>query len=1815
MNKNVLTPAIDSPQFSSRLSSHPIERLVVIDPAVEGAQQLKAGVRSGTQAIVLDPQRDGIEQISHILAGYEGLDSISIVAHGQPGGVQLGSAQLGWQTLPAYRERLRQWRQALADDAAILLYSCQVAAGELGRQFVGQLHNIAGVAVAASSTLVGNAGRGGNWDLDVRSGEIHSSLAFAESVLETYPGILPTFPITGNPIFAGSNPAPGLANASSIYIVDPTNPNATELLATMPGQTATTPAFASSAIARAENGIVYLIEGIRTNQGDTRARSEARLGFFDPTTGQVGIIGNGVGSAAPTSGNFVKVGLSAANSSIPNTLFASTVDATTGNELFTINITTGTVSSFGQIAGLLGGSGDMAFDPENPNRLLIISSNNSTNPNAGQLTLYEVDIVSKTAKVVGTTNIPISSGGITAASMAFGEDGNIYFDGPDPSTPGVSALYTMPKNPSSNFAAQVKKLGSLSQSYSDFATLPVATPTVDLVGTKTASKEGSPLQADSKVNVGDTITYTITVSNNSQTTPGQTSLNLFGISISDPIPTGMTNATLVSATITAGTGAVNSPAIANGKLNASIDLNEGATATFVLTAVVTEQVLKDIDNTVTIKPPDGFNLLNPQPDPTVPDTDPDRIDVTAKLDLNSLPPTVNGAPDNPGASTDPNAVPVVNNVAPGESKTLTGLLGNDRDGNVVSYTIHTLPPGAQGTLLLNGVPVTAGQVITPAQLQQLTFQATGGFTGTSFTYCATDNSGLTSKPGTVQLNPPPIPFDKSLPATPGAATLLVEPIRATDLNPDGTVQFFTITELPPPAQGILKVNGQPVNLNQILSPGQIDDLVFDATPGFTGATFKFTATDDDGAVSKAGTVTLTPRLAVPETDDVVDVVQPNTPKQLVGLGGEPDATINAYRITELPPPDQGTLFLGNPAQGGTPVTLNQSLTRDQISQLFFSPTASFAGATFKYQSRNDLGAFDPTPGIVKLNPIDPLPDTKDASVGVAPGQPVTLTGLGGTPGTNATISHFIILSLPPGSQGVLYLGDPRAGGTPVTAGQAISPDQLNRLVFQPSTFFVSTSFQYATVNSFGAIDSTPGTVTLGGSALPPDTTNSSGTIAPGETLNLTGLSGSDPDGTVASFTILTLPPASQGILYLGNPAQGGTPIVAGQKLTPDQISQLFFQATGNFTGASFTYAAVDNLGNEDPTPGIISLLPPGGPPPLEEPPQPRPEDPGTPIVPIVPAPPADTCCPPVPSLPGLPIDTPPDLEGAPVPPKPGRPENDRVFGGRENDEFFGNLGNDSLDGGEGSDTVLGSDGSPVPVGDGLDEDILAGNQGPDLVKGGEGQDSLYGGQDGDRVFGGKDKDVAYGDRGSDVVSGDLGDDVVVGGTGNPNVPDPDGKDTLYGGEGNDSVFGNQGNDLLIGEQGDDRINGGKEDDRIYGDEGNDTLKGEEGADTLLGSRGTATPIGAAGEKDWLSGNRGPDVIKAGEGEDKVYAGKDNDLVYAGKDNDLVYGDQGGDTLVGDQGDDTLVGGNGNPLDPEIGGNDLIFGLEGNDVADGNQGNDSIAGGNGDDSLRGGLNDDLLWGEAGNDRLFGDRGNDTLCGGDGDDTMTGSNGIPGAPGDGRDKLCGGNGNDSMFGNDDDDTLDGQAGNDTMYGGRGGDILNAGSDNDFVFGDFGSDTIDGGDGDDTLVGSNGIPGSSGDAADIIQAGNGDDLVFANEFDDTVSGGAGNDALYGGKGNDAIAGDAGNDVLFGELGDDVLAGGAGVDVFVLTPANGLDTIADFQVGTDLVALTGGLTFAQIAITQTEGAAIVSVGTQQLARLNGVLATSLSAVNFQVV
>ncbi|MEH2403919.1 DUF4347 domain-containing protein, partial [Nostoc sp.] len=165
-------------------------RLVFIDSRVENYQSLVTGVLLNTSIVVLDIERDGIEQIHQILASHRGVNSLHIVSHGAPGRVYLGNSQLSNETLNHYAAQLMGWASALSTDAQLLLYGCEVAKTEQGMAFVQRLSELTGAVVVASDNLTGSTALGGDWKLEVNTGVSVPSLAFQPEVMAAYASVL-----------------------------------------------------------------------------------------------------------------------------------------------------------------------------------------------------------------------------------------------------------------------------------------------------------------------------------------------------------------------------------------------------------------------------------------------------------------------------------------------------------------------------------------------------------------------------------------------------------------------------------------------------------------------------------------------------------------------------------------------------------------------------------------------------------------------------------------------------------------------------------------------------------------------------------------------------------------------------------------------------------------------------------------------------------------------------------------------------------------------------------------------------------------------------------------------------------------------------------------------------------------------------------------------------------------------------------------------------------------------------------------------------------------------------------------------------------------------------------------------------------------------------------------------------------------------------------------------------------------------------------------------------------------------------------------
>ena len=166
--------------------------LVILDPSVPDSHDLSTGVLPGATVWQLDPELDGIVQISEYLDRQQGFTSLHLICHGAPGSLYLGQTKLALDNLNAYRTLLQRWQNAFSN-FDFLLYGCQVAKGERGQTFVNALAEMTGAKIAASADFTGNADWGGTWALEYTTSAIAATLALKPEAIAAYSSVLAVF--------------------------------------------------------------------------------------------------------------------------------------------------------------------------------------------------------------------------------------------------------------------------------------------------------------------------------------------------------------------------------------------------------------------------------------------------------------------------------------------------------------------------------------------------------------------------------------------------------------------------------------------------------------------------------------------------------------------------------------------------------------------------------------------------------------------------------------------------------------------------------------------------------------------------------------------------------------------------------------------------------------------------------------------------------------------------------------------------------------------------------------------------------------------------------------------------------------------------------------------------------------------------------------------------------------------------------------------------------------------------------------------------------------------------------------------------------------------------------------------------------------------------------------------------------------------------------------------------------------------------------------------------------------------------------------
>jgi uncharacterized repeat protein (TIGR01451 family)/gliding motility-associated-like protein len=535
--------------------------------------------------------------------------------------------------------------------------------------------------------------------------------------------------------------------------------------------------------------------------------------------------------------------------------------------------------------------------------------------------------------------------------------------------------------------------------------------------------------------------------------------------------------------------------------------------------------------------------------------------------------TVTAVNDNPVAVDD------VYTVAEDATVTLNPLvLDSDLEGDTLSIT------SINGTTLTGGVqtiPVTNGTVnISAAGV--ITFTPSANYnsaTAISIPYVINDGHGGTATANQLitvtAVNDNPVAVDDVYTVAEDA-TVTINPL-ALDSDLDGdTLSITSIngTTLTGGAQTIPVTNGT-VNIS---AAGVI---TFAPSANYNSATaisIPYVINDGHGGTATANQlITVTAVNDNPVAVDDVYTVAEDATVTLNPLALDSDLEGDTLSITSI----NGTTLTGG-AQT-IPVT-NGTVNISAAGVITFTPSANFNSATaisIPYLISDGNGGTATANQLVTVNAVNDSPIAADdinapisSTAGATALNAISATDIDGT------IANYIILTLP--SHGILALA-----GVPVTVNQILTPLEASMLTYEPSgTFTGNDSFTFTATDDLGAIDLSAGTITIpvGNNApVANDDTNAGIPSTAGATA-INPLTATDTDGTIVSYTILTLP--ANGTLALS-----GTPVTVNQVLTPLEVSMLTYDPSGAFSGnETFAFTATDNNGSIDATPAVITIV-------------------------------------------------------------------------------------------------------------------------------------------------------------------------------------------------------------------------------------------------------------------------------------------------------------------------------------------------------------------------------------------------------------------------------------------------------------------------------------------------------------------------------------------------------------------------------------------------------------------------------------------------
>ncbi|MCR6633049.1 MAG: VCBS domain-containing protein [Magnetospirillum sp.] len=183
------------------------KEVAFVDTSVADYQSLVAGIGAGVEIQLIDGGQSGLAQIAKWAETHSGYDAIHILSHGSAATLTLGTDTVtegGLQSAVTQAE-LAQLGHALKAGGDLLLYGCDIGAGETGRQFLSDLSAATGADVAASTDATGAASRGGDWVLETAGPQVSTQALALAGYGETLADATFSFGTGGDDLAGGAS--------------------------------------------------------------------------------------------------------------------------------------------------------------------------------------------------------------------------------------------------------------------------------------------------------------------------------------------------------------------------------------------------------------------------------------------------------------------------------------------------------------------------------------------------------------------------------------------------------------------------------------------------------------------------------------------------------------------------------------------------------------------------------------------------------------------------------------------------------------------------------------------------------------------------------------------------------------------------------------------------------------------------------------------------------------------------------------------------------------------------------------------------------------------------------------------------------------------------------------------------------------------------------------------------------------------------------------------------------------------------------------------------------------------------------------------------------------------------------------------------------------------------------------------------------------------------------------------------------------------------------------------------------------------------